>query len=106
MSEFSRARSVWTARVWRFSSVREAFGRRPGNHCTFQKVTVIWDEGESCAGRGRTRNVAMNNATTILGGMAAGTVAAALWAARERTWQAVSGRDRRGDLLRKTASPA
>src|SRR4051794_6793283 len=74
MSEVSCARSAWTALIWRFSSAREAFGRRPGNHCTFQKVMVTpWvgdgeDEGV-CAFVEVTKNAVSNSAGRILGSM-------------------------------------
>src|SRR5436190_4428069 len=76
MSEVNCARSAWTALIWRFSSAREAFGRRPGNHCTFQKVMVTaWvgdgeGEGEGvCAFEEETRNAVSNSAGRILGSM-------------------------------------
>src|SRR4051812_34778290 len=76
MSEVSCARSAWTALIWRFSSAREAFGRRPGNHCTFQNVMVTaWaGDGEGggegvCAFEEVTKNAVSNNAGRILGSM-------------------------------------
>ena len=41
MSAVNWEKSRWTARICRFSSAREALGRRPGNHWIFQKVAVI-----------------------------------------------------------------
>src|SRR6266404_5796831 len=51
-SELSWAISPCTARIWRFSSAREAFGRRPGNHCTFQNVTEMVVGGAAGCGDG------------------------------------------------------
>ena len=69
--------------MWRFSSAREAFGRRPGNHCTFQNVAVtvlgdeLEEEGEAVCAKAeaqrRMREKSANGArrAKILGGMAA-----------------------------------